>query len=161
MSSKLHSDKNRSSLARSSRPSDSWCSISLRRSALCVNIRMPVVRSWTSMQRTVAKPLPQTASPRRSCHPRCADAATAAPLRQCCRCCRPCATAAAPLPDVPLQLLLQLLLLPLPLRRYAAGLCAAAPMCRQRCRHHCAAAPMLPIKGSMVASFSFSGDSKH
>jgi hypothetical protein len=38
-----------------------------------------------------------------------------------------------------------LLLLPLPLRRYAAGHCAAALMRRRRCRHRCAAAPMLPL----------------
>ncbi len=30
-------------------PSDSWCSISLRRSALFADIRTPVVWSWTSM----------------------------------------------------------------------------------------------------------------
>ena len=53
MSSKLHSSKNRSSSARSSGPSDSWCSISLRRSALCVYIRTPVVRSCTSMHRYI------------------------------------------------------------------------------------------------------------
>jgi hypothetical protein len=53
MWSKLHSNKNQSSLARSSGLSDSWCLISLRRSALCVDIRTPVVRSWTSMHRYI------------------------------------------------------------------------------------------------------------
>ena len=53
MSSKLHSNKNQSSLARSSGPSDGWCLIFLRRSALCVDIRTPVVRSWTSMHQYI------------------------------------------------------------------------------------------------------------
>ena len=64
-----------------------------------------------------------------ACPPSCKGEAQA--VRSC-----PCTAVAVPLPAVPLQLPLPLLLLllPLPLCHYAAGRCAAAPICHHRCR---------------------------